>query len=82
MNDEHTGFMDRCREEAAEVPAGGLSIHHRLIPHRSLHNRTKRPRRGLAMHFMAAKVADPEMLKIPPEGATPVPRRARTETAA
>ncbi len=60
----------------AEVPAGGLAIHHCLMPHRSLRNQTARPRRGLAMHFMDAKVVDPEMLKILPEGATPILRRA------
>ncbi len=74
--------LDETGAVAAEVPAGGLAIHHCLMPHRSLRNRTDRPRRGLAMHFMDAKVADPEMLKILPEGATPVLRRARAEAAA
>ncbi len=74
--------LDDTGAVPAEVPAGGLAIHHCLMPHRSLHNRTDRPRRGLAMHFMDAKVADPEMLKLLPEGATPVLRRARAEAAA
>lgn len=67
-------------DDAAAVPApvrrGGLAIHHCLMPHRSLHNRTDRPRRGLAMHFMDATVAEPGFLKrglLP--GATPVLRR-------
>ena len=69
--------LDESGAVPAELPAGGLAIHHCLMPHRSLRNETDRPRRGLAMHFMDAKVADPEMLKLLPEGATPVLRRAR-----
>ena len=66
-------------DDAAAVPApvrrGGLSIHHALMPHRSLRNRTDGARRGLAMHFMDAMVPDPGMLKrgLPP-GATPLLR--------
>ena len=41
---------------------------------RSLKNRTGQPRRGLAMHFMDARMPDPDMLKILPEGATPLLR--------
>ena len=61
----------------AEVKQGGFAIHHCLMPHRSLKNQTADPRRALAMHFMDAKVPDPPMLKILPEGATPVLRRQR-----
>ena len=53
---------------AAPVPKGGLSIHHSLIPHRSLKNATDGPRRGLAMHFMDAKAGMPGFLK---RGLTP-----------
>ena len=66
-------------EESGAVPAelqsGGFAIHHCLMPHRSLKNGTDRPRRGIAMHFMDAKMPDPPMLKILPDGATPVLRR-------
>ena len=79
---EKKGFYYAIREidESGAVPAevkkGGFAIHHSLMPHRSLKNRTDKPRRGIAMHFMDAKMPDPSMLKILPEGATPVLRRA------
>ncbi|NKB58831.1 MAG: hypothetical protein GKS00_21075 [Alphaproteobacteria bacterium] len=60
----------------AEVRKGGFAIHHCLMPHRSLKNQTDRPRRAIAMHFMDATVPDPSMLKILPEGATPILRRS------
>ena len=60
----------------AQVKKGGFAIHHCLMPHRSLKNRTPQPRRGLAMHFMDAKVSDPAFLRLLPEDATPVVRRA------
>jgi hypothetical protein len=69
--------LDDADAVPAEVTAGGFAIHHCLMPHRSLKNLTDRPRRGLAMHFMDATVPDPPMLKILPEGATPVLRRRR-----
>jgi len=69
--------LDEAGARPAEVKCGGFAIHHCLMPHRSLKNLTERPRRGLAMHFMDAKVEDPPMLRILPEGATPVLRRAR-----
>lgn len=68
--------LDDTEAVPAEVNAGGLAIHHCLMPHRSLKNETDRPRRGIAMHFMDAKMPDPELLKILPDGATPVLRRA------
>ena len=66
--------LDDSGAMPAEVRKGGFSIHHCLMPHRSLKNRTGQPRRGLAMHFMDAKMPDPEMLRILPEGATPLLR--------
>ncbi|MDA0340044.1 MAG: phytanoyl-CoA dioxygenase family protein [Proteobacteria bacterium] len=86
--DQKKGFyfaideIDESHAEAAPVPAGGLSIHHCLMPHRSLRNETDRPRRGLAMHFMDAKAPDPGFLKrgLRP-GATPLLRgRANPDT--
>lgn len=77
---EKKGFYfairDLCEDGAvpAVVKRGGLAIHHCLMPHRSLKNETAHPRRGIAMHFMDAKVPDPPMLKILPDGATPVLR--------
>jgi hypothetical protein len=72
-------FAIRGLEESGAVPAevkqGGFAIHHCLMPHRSLKNGTDNPRRGIAMHFMDAKVPDPPMLKTLPEGAAPVLRR-------
>ena len=56
------------------TPEQIASVHHCLMPHRSLKNRTGQPRRGLATHFMDAKMPDPDMLKILPEGATPLLR--------
>ncbi|MGI9479883.1 MAG: phytanoyl-CoA dioxygenase family protein [Hyphomicrobiaceae bacterium] len=67
--------LDETGAVPAEVGKGGLAIHHCLMPHRSLKNETDRPRRSIAMHFMDAKMPDPEMLKILPEGAAPVLRR-------
>ena len=69
--------LDDAGAVPAEVKPGGFAIHHCLMPHRSLKNLTDRPRRGLAMHFMDARLEDPPMLKLLPEGATPVLRRAR-----
>ena len=66
--------LDDSGAMPAEVRKGGFSIHHCLMPHRSLKNRTGQPRRGLAMHFMDAKMPNPEMLRILPEGATPLLR--------
>jgi len=63
----------------AEVKQGGFAIHHCLMPHRSLKNRTDRPRRAIAMHFMDATMPDPSMLKILPEGAAPVLRSRNQE---
>jgi phytanoyl-CoA hydroxylase len=63
----------------AEVKKGGFAIHHCLTPHRSLKNRTAAPRRGLAMHFMDAKMPDPEFLKILPVEATPYLRGSRKQ---
>ena len=74
--------VDETLAAPAPVPAGGFAIHHCLIPHKSLRNRTDRPRRGLAMHFMDAKAPDPGFLKrglLP--GATPLLRgRANPDT--
>ena len=70
------GGIDDSGAIPVPVERGGLSIHHCLMPHRSLRNETGRPRRGLAMHFMDAKAADPGFLRrslLP--GATPVLRR-------
>ena len=39
---------------AIEMPAGGCSFHHSMLLHRSGPNRTDRPRRGLAVHYMSA----------------------------
>ncbi|MBH67252.1 MAG: hypothetical protein CMM58_02755 [Rhodospirillaceae bacterium] len=61
----------------AELPSGGLAIHHCRMPHRSLKNHTQKPRRGIAMHFMDARMPDPPLLDILPEGATPVLRVGR-----
>lgn len=55
--------LDEKTAVAAPVPPGGFSIHHCLMPHRSLKNKTSEPRRGLAMHFMDAKAPDPGFLK-------------------
>ena len=67
--------LDDSGAVPAEVKKGGFAIHHCLMPHRSLKNRSGKPRRGIAMHFMDAKTPDPSMLKILPQGATPVLRR-------
>ena len=81
--DEKKGFyfairdLDDSTAVPAEVKRGGFAIHHCLMPHRSLKNETDRPRRGIAMHFMDAKMPDPSMLKILPEGATPILRRSK-----
>ena len=60
----------------AELMSGGLAIHHCLMPHKSLKNNTKYPRRGIAMHFMDANMPDPPLLKILSDGATPILRRS------
>ena len=80
--DEKKGFYFAIRDlddngaVPAEVKRGSFAIHHCLMPHRSLKNKTEQPRRGIAMHFMDAKMPDPSMLKILPDGATPILRRS------
>ena len=69
--------IDESTAVAAEVQSGNFAIHHCLMPHRSLKNESRQPRRGLAMHFMDARMPDPAMLRILPEDATPVLRRQR-----
>ena len=67
--------IDDSRAEPIPVRRGSFAIHHCLMPHRSLKNETDKPRRGLAMHFMDAKVPNPGFLKrglLP--GATPLLR--------
>ena len=67
--------LDDRNARPAPVKRGGFSIHHCLMPHRSLKNGTPSPRRGLAMHFMDAKAPDPGFLtrSLMP-GATPLLR--------
>ena len=69
--------LDESGAVPAEVNKGGLAIHHCLMPHRSLKNKTDKARRSIAMHFMDANMPDPDMLKILPDKATPVLRRRR-----
>ena len=47
--------IDRGRERAITLRAGGCSFHHGLIQHRSGPNRTDRFRRGLATHYMKSQ---------------------------
>jgi phytanoyl-CoA hydroxylase len=42
-------------QRAIEMPAGGCSFHHSMLVHRSGPNRTDRPRRVLAVHYMSAR---------------------------
>jgi phytanoyl-CoA hydroxylase len=35
-----------------ELKRGQVTFHHSLMPHRSLENRSRRPRRGIAAHFL------------------------------
>ena len=47
--------LDRHRERAITLRAGGCSFHHGLIQHRSGANRTDHFRRGLATHYMTSR---------------------------
>ena len=47
--------FDVSKEVPITIPAGGCSLHHSLILHRSLPNRTQNSRRGLAYHYMTAQ---------------------------
>jgi phytanoyl-CoA hydroxylase len=47
--------LDRDRERAITLQAGGVSFHHGLTQHRSGANRTDRFRRGLATHYMTSQ---------------------------
>jgi phytanoyl-CoA hydroxylase len=47
--------VDVSQEVAITIPAGGCSLHHSLILHRSLPNHTQGSRRGLAYHYMSAE---------------------------
>lgn len=60
--DKQVDLTDDSRQQAITMPAGGCSFHHSLLLHRSGPNRTDRPRRGLAVHYMtaASKWTDPK----------------------
>ncbi|MCA9176101.1 MAG: phytanoyl-CoA dioxygenase family protein [Planctomycetales bacterium] len=47
--------IDRLRETPITMPAGSCSFHHSKLLHRSGPNRSLRPRRGLAIHYMSAR---------------------------
>jgi ectoine hydroxylase-related dioxygenase (phytanoyl-CoA dioxygenase family) len=47
--------IDRASETAIVMPAGSCSFHHSVLLHRSAANRSERPRRGMAVHYMSAK---------------------------
>jgi phytanoyl-CoA hydroxylase len=47
--------IDVSKEVSITIPAGGCSLHHSLILHRSLPNHTPNSRRGLAYHYMTAQ---------------------------
>ena len=50
-----TSAFDASHEVPIILPAGGCSLHHSLILHRSMPNHTDKSRRGLAYHFMTAR---------------------------
>ncbi|MGB0582111.1 MAG: phytanoyl-CoA dioxygenase family protein [Limisphaerales bacterium] len=52
--DKQVELPDNISQQAIEMPAGSCSFHHSLLLHRSGPNRTDQPRRGLAVHYMAA----------------------------
>lgn len=47
--------FERDREIPVPLPRGGVSFHHSLLLHRSGPNRTDRPRRGMATHYMSSR---------------------------
>ncbi len=47
--------QEESEQRPIEMPAGGCSLHHSMLLHRSGPNRTDRPRRGLAVHYMSAR---------------------------
>jgi ectoine hydroxylase-related dioxygenase (phytanoyl-CoA dioxygenase family) len=57
--------IERERETAIVMSAGSASFHHSVLLHRSAANRSDRPRRGLAVHYMSArsKWTHPELPK-------------------
>jgi ectoine hydroxylase-related dioxygenase (phytanoyl-CoA dioxygenase family) len=65
--------------EAKAVPIllkkGQFSLHHALMLHRSLKNRSPKPRRGLASHFFDATIKEMwDLFKNAPPETTPVLR--------
>lgn len=46
-------LLGRYSMTAAPVPAGGISLHHGNTWHQSASNRSEKPRRAVAMHFIA-----------------------------
>lgn len=61
--------VDESTAVACELPPGHAMFHHGLTPHRSLPNTTDRPRRAVAMHFMAghARPLGDDRMKEPAE---------------
>ncbi len=47
--------IDRSKEAAITMKAGGCSFHHSLLLHRSGPNRTPNRRRGMATHYMSSR---------------------------
>lgn len=47
--------IDYTREVPNELQAGSCSFHHSMLLHRSGPNKTRSPRRGLAVHYMSSR---------------------------
>ena len=57
-----------------ELKRGQCMLHHGLMPHRTLANKTSSPRRALAIHYMDATATLPEARSREPAQNTPVVR--------
>ena len=80
LRDDGFHFATRGLGGSGAVPvdarkSGGVILYCPM-PHRSSGHRTAEPRRGLAMHFVGARIAEPDMLRILAEGATALLRGA------
>lgn len=59
--------LDLNREVPIVMSAGSCSFHHSVLLHRSGPNRTDRPRRGLAVHYMSARSKWTDITRPKPE---------------
>ena len=66
--------IDESKAVPIELKRGQCMLHHGLMPHRTLANRTERPRRAMAIHYMDATAKPSQSRQAEPAENMPVVR--------